>query len=332
MRLERKVWMLVGAVVLCIIGSVQLAGVSPSEALMVLWNGNFGSATSINDLLKEVTPLLLLGMSVYVALRAGLFNIGAEGQYLVGAVTGAAICLKIPGLIGMVAGMVGGAVAGSLWALPAGWIRAYRNGHEVITTIMMNNIALQVTAVLVAGVLKDPSQQGTTTRLLAESSRLGTVTVGAVAISWSVVIGIVAIVLGANWLSKYVGGYELRAVGENPIAATFAGIQAPRTQLVAMLVSGAIAGLAGALQVLAYEGRFFKDFSPGYGFDALGVALLAGGSMLGVIPAAVGFAILNNGRTSLSILGVPKGITSVILGLMIVVVASVRYKKVATHE
>lgn len=331
-QLDWKVGVLGLAVLALIVGSIALAGVGPGLAAQQLWQGNFGSVQSINDLFKEIAPLLLLGAAVYVALKAGLFNIGAEGQFVVGAIACAGVALRFDGFPGIALGALAGCIAGAVWAWPAGWIRAYRGGHEVITTIMLNNVAIQITALLVAGPLKDPSQQGTTTRILSAETRLPNFVFQGVTINTSIVIGIGIAVLGAYWLNRFVGGYELRAVGANPVASTVAGISTQKVQLWSMVTSGAVAGLAGAFQVLAFEGRFFKDFSPGYGFDALGVALLAGPSMIGVIPAAIGFGILNNGRTALSIIGIPKGITSVILGLLIIVVASIRYRKMTSHE
>jgi general nucleoside transport system permease protein len=120
----------------------------------------------------------------------------------------------------------------------------------------------------------------------------------------------------------------LQAVGANSRAAEFAGIDQRKTMLLAMLASGAIAGIAGAVQVLAFEGRFYSGFSPGYGFDALGVALLAGNNALGILPAALLFGILAKGGTALQIEGVPKGITTVVLGFLILISAAVRYRQV----
>jgi simple sugar transport system permease protein len=140
-----------------------------------------------------------------------------------------------------------------------------------------------------------------------------------------------AVALGF-WLRRSVRGFELRSVGANPGAALYAGVSVRKVQLSAMLWSGAIAGVAGAVQVLAFEHRFYANFSPGYGFDALGVALLAGASPLGVLPAALGFGVLSKSATALSVEGVPKGITTIVIGLLIVILAAIRYRKVKTHE
>jgi simple sugar transport system permease protein len=228
----------------------------------------------------------------------------------------------------MILGSFVGALAGALWALPAGLIKAYRNGHEVITTIMLNSVAVYFTTALVGGPLKDPTQDGLTTKDLAASSRLPWIwDHPPVQLSSALVFGVALTVALAFWLRRTVAGYELRAVGANPGAARYAGIDNRRVILNALTGSGAIAGIAGAIQVLAYEGRFYSGFSPGYGFDALGVALLAGGSSWGVIPSSLLFGLLAKGGRALQIDGVPKGITTVVLGLIIVVAAALRYRR-----
>jgi simple sugar transport system permease protein len=150
-------------------------------------------------------------------------------------------------------------------------------------------------------------------------------------ISSGIVVGLV-LVLGVQfWMRRRVAGYELQLVGANPTAARFAGVDVKQVTVRAMLASGAFGGLAGAVQTLAFEGRFYQGFSPGYGFDSLGVALLAGGNALVLIPMSALFGMLSKGGTSLLILGVPKGFTGVITGLVILVSAAIRYRKAAQN-
>jgi ABC-type uncharacterized transport system permease subunit len=315
---------------LFLIGILVLSKVSPIEAAKALFVGSLGSPQAIGGTLRETTPLLIAGLAVYFGLSAGLFNIGVEGQLTVGALTCAVVALKFPGFAGISLGMVAGTLAGALWAFPAGWIKAYRNGHEVITTIMLNSVAVFLTSYLAAGPFKSPQEEEPTTSTLSNSSHLGNLlSAGSLQVNLGLFLGMVAVLIVAFWMKKTVAGYELKAVGANPTAAKFAGVDARRVILKAMILSGGIAGLAGAIQVLAYEYRFYEGFSPGYGFDALGVALLAGKSALGVIPASLLFGILAKGGTSLQIDGVPKGITTVVLGLLILIAAAIRYRKVA---
>lgn len=320
---------LVVSALIILIAAIYATGVSPVEALQTLLKGSLGSPGAIAGTLRETTPLLIAGIAVFVALRAGLFNIGVEGQLLVGALAATGVALAVPGAIGLVLAVLAGMLGGALWAIPAGWIRAYRNGHEVITTIMLNNVALLLTGWFVAGPLRDSTQQSPTTHsvgtMLPDLYRHSPLVV-----SLALIVGIALAVLLAWWLKRTVSGYELEAVGGNPTAAQWAGISAKKVMVRSMAASGAIGGLAGAMQVLAYEGRFYSGFSPGYGFDALGVALLAGSNPIGMLPGSLLFGMLAKGGTSLQIEGVPKGIATVVLGLLILIAAAIRYRKVKT--
>jgi ABC-type uncharacterized transport system permease subunit len=331
--LNRKlIFLVLGALVL-LAGLMIASGSSPIGSLITLLKGSLGSPAAIGGTLREATPLLLLGLAVFLGLRAGLFNIGAEGQFLLGAMVCAWVNLRIPGLGGLVLGAAGGAVAGALWALPAGLIKAYRNGHEVITTIMLNSVAVYLTTALVAGPLKDPTQDTPTTANLAPGSRLPWLySHPPFQVSSGLLVGLVLTLVIAYWLRKTVSGYELQAVGANPGAARFAGIDNRQVTLRAMCSSGAVAGIAGVVQVLAYDGRFYAGISPGYGFDALGVALLAGSSAWGVVPASLLFGVLAKGGTALQLDEVPKGITTVVLGLIILIAAALRFRKVTAND
>jgi simple sugar transport system permease protein len=227
----------------------------------------------------------------------------------------------------MVLGAMAAILAGAAWALPAGLIRAYRNGHEVITTIMLNNVAALVTTALVAGPFKAVGHESPSTSPLAPNQRMPMILTSPFDLSPALCIAILMAAGLAWWLTSTVRGYELRAAGASPVAATFAGIDTKAVLWRTMSISGGIAGLGGAMLVLGSEGRFYSGFSPGYGFDALGVALLAGGSAIALLPASLFFGALSKGGTSIQILGVPKGITTVVLGLVILVAAALRYRR-----
>jgi len=309
-----------------------ITGATPWEAVKEFFVGAVGSKPGWRDTLKEATPLLIIGVAVFLALRAGLFNIGAEGQFLVGACASAVVALNLPGAIGIILAVLAGIVAGGLWAYPAGLIKAYRGGHEVITTIMLNNIAAFLTTGLVAGPLKDPDQQSPTTDLIDASTRLPWLyTDGPLRINLALILGLLLVAGFAYWYRRTVAGFEVAAVGANATAAETAGVMVKRVTVRAMATSGAIAGFAGAIQVLAYENRFYAGFSPGYGFDGLGVAILAGASPLGIIPSALLFGIIGKGTGSLQLLGVPKGLSAVLLGLLIIVFAAYRYRRQREH-
>lgn len=302
-------------------------GKSPGDVLIKLFTTSFSSPAAMTDTLKRLTPLLIAGSAVFVALRCGLFNIGVEGQITVGGVAAIAVALKVPGFGGALLGIVAGMIAGALWAFPAGWIKAYKSGHEVISTIMLNQIAIQLTAWLVAGPLMDKSAGFPTTASLSPDSMLPTF--GQQPLMFSVSTLIAGIIVGtvAYWSKRTVSGYEFSAVGANPTAAAFAGVDSRRTTLVAMTTSGALGGVAGALQAVAYEGRFFEGFSAGYGYDSLGVALLSGANPIGIFASGALFAVLGHGASSAQVDGIPKGLSIVILALIVAVVAAIRYSK-----
>jgi len=327
----RLLALLVGSVALMVL-TVLAAGVTPSQTFMELVAGSVGSAGAWSGTLRETTPLLITGAAVYLALRAGLFNIGAEGQLLVGAMAAAWCGLRWEGWLGVVSGMAVGVFAGALWAAPAGLIRAYRGGHEVISTIMLNNIAFYLTTAMVAGPLKDPTQQGSTTAQLAENTHMPwLLSSPPLWISSSLLVGLCLIVALAVWLGRTVPGFEFQLVGANPRAAEYGGVRTPGVLVRAMCLSGGLAGLAGALQVLSFEGRFYEGFSSGYGFDALGVAILAGATPWGILPSALLFGVLNQGMVSVQLLGVPKGLNGIALGLLIIVFAAFRYRRRAAN-
>lgn len=319
-----RVPLLVLASVAIVYAALLVGGVQPGHALSGLISGSMGSSAAWSGTIKETAPLLLCGIAVFLALKAGLFNIGVEGQFNVGALTCAVVALKAPGLFGLILGALCGAVAGGIWALPAGLIKAYRGGHEVITTIMLNNIAALLTTALVAKVFRDPSEESPTTASL--TTKLPSLMESPVQLTWMLPIGIALTVLVWWWLSRRVSGFELQVVGKNPVAAEFAGIDRKKVIVRAMVLSGLIGGLAGALQVIAVEGRFFAEFSPGYGFDALGVALLAGQSALGLLPCALLFGVLAKGGTAIQIFGVPKGLVLVVLGAVMINAAAIRFE------
>lgn len=303
-----------------------------TSILPELWAGSFGQPRGLRMTLRELVPLLVVGLAVFLALKAGLFNIGAEGQMIVGACAGAAVALAMPTPIGIVLACCAALAAGALWALPAGLIKAYRHGHEVISCIMLNNIALLLTDWLVKGPMKDPSQMDATTPRLPDSVLIPNLAqFGRVEVNLSLLLGIGLVLYFSYWLTRRIAGFELRATGDGPQAARFAGINVPFVTVKAMSLSGALAGLGGALMVLGAQDRFYADFAGGKGFDSLGIALIAGNSALGIFPAAILFAALSAATSSLAQIGVPKGLGAIVLGVLILVVAASR-KKESAHE
>ncbi len=309
---------------------VWSSGVDPVAALRSGFTGALGTPYGVSDTLQRMTPLLLSGLGVAVGLRAGLFNIGVEGQLLVGALAAAAaaILLKgMPGWLHITLCLAAGGAAGVLWALPAGLIKVWRGGHEVITTIMMNYIALNFTKYIAANPFKDPSAQIATTVQIPNSTRLPDLG-GSLHINAGLILAVLLAAGLAWWMKRTVVGYELKAVGANVDAAVAAGVNVPRTIVLAMALSGAFAGLAGAVQVCGYEYRFYDGISPGYGFDALAVALIALASPLPIIATAFIFGALAQGVQSAQVAtDLPKEIAMVAQGIIILVAAAVGWQR-----
>ncbi|MBX3096776.1 MAG: ABC transporter permease [Fimbriimonadaceae bacterium] len=326
-------WALIIIVLALSIFPIFLTGTPLPDAARSFWESSIGQPRGWVVTLRELSPLLIGGVAVLIALRAGLFNIGAEGQMLVGACAATAVALQMPNVSGAILAAIAGMVAGALWAYPAGWLKAYRGGHEVISTIMLNQIAVRLTAWFVKSPMKDPNQiADTSPRLAGAAEWVPVASFGRAHLTWAIPIGLLLCWLLWYWLRHRVAGYELQAVGANPRAAKVAGVNVSQITTRAMAASGALSGLAGATIVLADQGRFYENISAGRGFDALGVALLAGGNPLFVIPTSMVFAILNAGTSGMGLEGIPKGLSGLILGGLILIVGSLRTKTGGSDE
>ncbi len=316
--------LLLGAVVIAV---AQKSATAPLTAYAALFKGAFGSALNWSQTLDRTMPILLTGAGVAVALAAGLFNIGAEGQLSVGALASTVVGYSLKGLpapLLLLVSALAGMLAGAAWAFLPAYLKEKRGAHEVITAILLNYVAQKTTRYLASFPLKDPTSGGVqrTPEVLATFPRLSPqydVHVG-------LIIAVAVVVLIAVLLRRTVWGYETRAVGEGAGAAEAAGVPVSRVRIVAMLVSGALCGLAGTLEIFGpTRYRFFPaDFyGAGFGFDGLAVALLAGGSPWGVFPSALLFGALGAGAENMDFeAGTPKQIVAVVQALVILAVAA----------
>jgi general nucleoside transport system permease protein len=311
---------------------IALVGGNPFNAYLGLIQGSFGSAKALSETAVWSTPYILAGLAVAVAFRGGLFNIGAEGQLALGAVMAALIGYALPGWLGtslpafihipLAVGL--GMLAGALWAAIPGALKAYTGGHEVINTIMMNYIALNITSYLLNGPMKDPSPLNVVARTpeIAASARIPPIFPD-LRVHWGFVFALIVAVIIWWLLWKTTLGFEIRTVGANPDAAKYAGVDVKRTIIMTMAISGALAGLAGAIEVTALNYRHELGFSIGYGFDAIAIALLGKTNPFGVILAAILFGAMRNGGTRMQFLTqIPVDIISVIQALILLFVAA----------
>jgi len=268
----------VAGLLFCVLFSVAM-GLGPLELLKGVIQGAWGGTEEAVATLAKATPLLLTGLAVSVAYQGGLLNIGGEGQLTLGALAAATVAGKAaflpPPLLPPLA-LVAGGLAGGLWALPAVWLKQRRNVHEVVSTILLNYVALYLADYLVRGPLGDGSGMGRTQELppgafwpvLWESGTSSLTSAPLAALGIALVAQL--------WLSRTAGGYEAKAAGSNPRAAANAGVSVARRQTALFAASGALAGLAGTVEILAVHHRFYAAFSPGYGFDGIAVAFLVG--------------------------------------------------------
>ncbi|MBD8012769.1 ABC transporter permease [Microbacterium sp. Re1] len=282
----------------------------------------------LTETLKFATPLIAAGLGVGLAFRAGLFNIGGQGQMLMAAAAAGyvATAWDLPFPLHLIVALVAGIIAGALWAGIAGILKARTGAHEVITTIMLNNIAVYLLAWMLAtqGVLQAPGSSNPKTAPMAESAVMPLLLGPSYKLHIGFLLALVAVAI-TWWLLERSGlGFRFRAVGENPDAARTAGISVGRTYLSVMLIAGALVGLAGVSQVLGTEPKGFSGgIDAGIGFDAITVALLGRSRPLGILFAGLLFgAFKTGGFTMQASQGVPIEIVLVVQSLIVLFIAA----------
>jgi ABC-type uncharacterized transport system permease subunit len=325
---------LLAIVTAIIIGGIIIAivGGNPFAAYLGLAQGAFGSAKALSETAVWATPYIYAGLAVALAFKGGLFNIGAEGQLAVGAVVSALIGYALPGWLHtslpwfihlpLTVGL--GVLGGAIWGAIPGALKAYTGGHEVINTIMMNYIALNITSFLLNGPMRDPNPLNLSAKTpdIAVSARIPPIFPG-LRVHWGFVLALLIAVFVWWLLQKTTLGFEIRTVGANPDAAKYAGINVKWNIILTMGISGALAGMAGVIEVTALNYRHELGFSLGYGFDAIAIALLGKNNPYGVVLAAILFGAMRNGGTRMQFMTqIPVDIISVIQALILLFVAA----------
>jgi ABC-type uncharacterized transport system permease subunit len=314
-----------------VLGAVVIAGTGGNVLLAYqgLWEGSLGRPQSISESLVWATPYIFGGLAVALAFKAGLFNIGVEGQIGVGSLAAVYVGYAVTGVPypwHLLLAIVAGALAGAAWGAIPGILKARTGAHEVIVTIMLNYVAIQMTSFLVGGVMKDPSPliANAQTPKILQSARLPPLLPDPIyRVHWGFVVAILAAVAVWWLLQKSTLGFEIRTVGANPQAARYAGIAVGRTMVVAMALSGGLAGLGASLEVVGLNFYHTAGFSVGYGFDSIAVALLGRSDPFGVIPSALLFGALRAGSSRMQFLAqIPIDIINVIQALVLIFVAA----------
>jgi simple sugar transport system permease protein len=326
---------LLAVVAALLLGGIIMAttGVTAENILrsyVALFAGSLGSAYALSETITSATPLILAALGLALGFKAGLFNIGAEGQMIIGGVAAVIVGFSLPGLpiyIHLPLALVAGAAGGALWASIAGWLRAFTGAHEVILTIMLNLTAARLLTYLLRNPpIQNPERTDPISKSVLESAQLPHL------FAWiepnlrvhaGIFLALGAVLLVYWLLFRTTIGFEFRASGANPDAARYAGMRAGVVIVAAMAISGALAGLAGANQVLGVIDRVSPNFTSGIGFDAIAVALLGRSHPAGVLLAGLLFGALQAGGRQMQVsAGVSLDLIAVIQALIIIFISA----------
>ncbi len=323
-----------------IAGLVLVVGKSPGESFVALYNGAFGSRESALETLVQATPLILTGLAAAIAFRAGVWNIGGEGQFFAGTIGTWWVYDMwggLPAPLLFVAMLVAAALVGAAWASVAGGLLVRYGTNEILTTVMLNFVILKVLSYLLAGPWQSPTTPYYQTERMAANTFLPRFFSDS-RLHWGFAIALLAAVAVRFLIRRTTLGYEIRGVGTNVVAARYKGIKVGTVTLAVMAISGALAGLAGAGELLGLHHRLQLDIAEGIGFTGIIIALVARLHPLGVIVAAIAFGALVNGSTAMQVeTGIPKALVFVIEGtaLALVLIAAVvsryRIRRVKRH-
>ena len=309
---------LIGAFILFV------SGASPIEAYSALIKGSFGDLDAFTRTLEKATPLVFSGLAVAFAFKAGLFNIGAQGQLLFGAIVAAFLGFAIDGLPAYIhapLALLGGALAGALFAAIPGALKTYTGAHEVITTIMLNYVAINLTDYLADGPWKDASPGNIVARTPKILETAVIPDIGGLPVGFLIALLFALLIW---WLLEHTTlGFEIKTVGQNPDAAEYSGVKVARTIILAMVISGFIAGIGGAVETQGVVGRYQPGFNVGLGFDGITIALLGKTNPFGVIPAAILIGAMEAGSSQMQFSAdVAKEIVDVIQALILFFIAA----------
>jgi general nucleoside transport system permease protein len=297
---------------------IAIAGSNPFNAYIILFQDSLTNYYGFGNTLTKATPLLLASLGILLALKGGQFNIGGEGQIYLGGLGSTLIGLfltGLPSILHIPLALVGGFLLGAIWGIIPGYFKAIRGVNEVITTLLLNYIAINLISYLVQNPLGEPGAPSPYSPILAESARLFIILPKTQAHA-GIIVAILAAVFVWILLQKSTIGYQIEVVGHNPQAARYGGISVEKTIILAMALSGGLCGLAGACEVMGLKYRLFENFSPGYGFDAIAIALLSRNNVLGIVLTSLFFGALRSGANVMQrSAGVPVTIVYVIQGL-----------------
>lgn len=302
---------------------IMACGADPAEAYSLFFRGIFGTTAAFAEIFVKACPLILTGLGCAVAYRTGFFNIGAEGQFYVGAMATTIVALNwnaLPGIPRIIAALVVGFLAGGVWALLAAICKAKFNISEIIVTIMMNYIAINFLGYAVRSFLMDPEGNVPQSAKIDKSVQLGNL-IPATRFHVGILIAIVCVIVVWFFLEKTTMGYELKAVGLNKRGSACNGISVMKNIVLSAFLSGGLAAAAGGIEVLAIQKKLLEGISSNCGYTAVLVALVAFNNPLGVLFVAIFYAAMQVGAGSMQRqLGVPSAIVNILIGLVVVLI------------
>ncbi len=342
---KRFVYTLIAILFGVLIGSVILIinNINPVEAYKVIFLGSFGKPKYISWVLVRACPYILTGLSVAFAFQTGLFNIGAEGQYIVGGLGAliVGILVPMPPVIHAIVALFVGGICGAIWGGIVGYLKAKHEVNEVISSIMLNWVAFYLSNFALTfhslrNIESDnsyPILESASIRILGlwKKSEAGKEFLRSnkfirdilnPPVNWGIIFAIICVIVIWYILKKTTLGYELKAVGFNSSAAEYAGININSSIVKSMAISGALSGLAGAIMVLGVNHNIGRMSSTeGYGFDGMAVALIAGNSPIGIIPSAILYSALNYGGAKLTTIGTYSEVVKIVIGIIIIFIS-----------
>jgi general nucleoside transport system permease protein len=313
---------LIGAVL------IAFAGLNPWNAYGFMLRGTFGNLYGFGETLTRFVPMALAGMGFSIAYKSGFFNVGGEGQLYMGAIGAllTAVYLQgLPPLLHVTLAMLAGFVFGALWALIAGVMKITIGANELITTMMLNYIAILLSEYLIKGPLKDPNVFEYISYEVPVSAQLPFILPGT-RLHFGIVVALLAAIAMYFFMWRTPIGYQLRTIGANAKAAAYAGMNLLSATIIAVIAAGGLAGLGGAAELLGIQRIMVSNFSPGFGFDGIGVAVMGRHNPAGIVLSTLLFAIVRVGAGAMQRgMGVPFPLLSVIEGLVILMVISSGY-------
>lgn len=321
---------LVAIILGLLLGAVMMliGGYEPLLAYGSLLKKIIGTSYDLGEAFRTVVPLVMSGLAVAVASHAGLFNIGVDGQIIMGSLGALIVGTQVqlpPVLHGLLAMVVGG-LFGALWGGLVGYLKAKRGINEVISSIMLNFIALYLSHYLIRLLMDQPGTQRSALIKDSASITIGWLSeiMGGARVHWGFIVMLLAVVLYPIYLNRSKSGYEIRAVGFNPFASKYAGMNVPHVMIRAMMISGMIGGLIGSFEVLGvFKYIAINSTTSGIGFDGIAVALLGGGTGLGILLSGTLIGLLTYGAQGMSFgAGVPREIINMVIAFIIFFVAA----------